>query len=65
MNLTTLRLKAVAALTPPTELEYLIAKNQALGVKIDNIREERRKLKVRIDQLLEEQHRRNNGWTGE
>lgn len=62
---TSMRLKAVKVLTPPTELEALITKNQALGMKIDVIRQQRREIKVRIDQLLEEQHRRNNGWTGE
>ena len=63
MNLTSIRLRAVKALTPPTELESLIAENQELGRKIDVIREKRKALKVRIDKLLEDQHRRNNGWS--
>jgi hypothetical protein len=37
------------------ELDYLVAKNQALGVKIDALREKRAALKGRIDFLIASQ----------
>lgn len=43
---------ASAKLAPPDPLEKLIQKNLALGVKIENIRQERMILKQEIDEIL-------------